>query len=258
MAAVINPTSLAEVVQATRPLTLARDRVVPVLPALAGLMPEGGLARGSVVSVGPGSDGAGDVGTGVTSLALALAAGPSRAGSWVAVVGRSDLGLVAAAELGVVLDRLALVEEPPPDGWAAVVAALIGAVDLVLVAPEHRVPAADARRLAARARERGTVLVQIDPGARSSGRSRGSGLEVDLRLAVVGAEWEGVGVGHGHLQARRLTVEAGGRRRASRPRRAELWLPDARGRVTAAPEPDRGAYAGSDVDRLVVPLREVG
>ena len=161
MAAVINPTSLAEVVQETRPLLLARDRTVPVLPALTGLMPDGGLSRGSMVGIGIGAGSGSGGAAGTTSLALALAAGPSAAGSWVAVVGRADLGLSSAAEMGVDLDRLALVAEPPPEGWATVVAALIGAVDVVVVAPSHPVRMADARRLAARARERGTVLIQL-------------------------------------------------------------------------------------------------
>jgi len=66
-----------------------------------------------------------------------------------------------------------------------------------------------------------------------------------------------VGSGHGYLQARRLTVEAGGRRRAARPRRAELWVPDLQGRVTACDPGRNTAYAGSDIDRLVPPLQEV-
>jgi len=255
MAAVINPTSLTDVVQVTRPLLLARDRTVPVLPALRGLMPDGGLPRGAMVGVaGPDA--------GATSMAFALAAAPSAAGSWVAVVGRPDLGLSAAAEIGVDLDRLALVAEPPPEGWAAVVAALIGAVDIVVVAPRHQVRMAEARRLAARARERGTVLIQVGtggPGGRGGAtRAGGSGLELDLRLTVVDAVWQGVGVGHGHLQARRLTVEAGGRRQAARPRRAELWVPDLQGRVTVCDAGGTSAYAGSDIDRLVPPLQEVG
>ncbi len=271
MAAVINPTSLAEVVQVTRPLLLARDRMVPVVAALASLMPDGGLPRGAMVGVGVGAAAAGAaaggaaVAAGATSLALALAAGPSAAGSWVAVVGRPDLGLAAAAEAGVDLDRLALVTEPPPAEWATVVAALIGAVDVVLVAPRHPVRMADARRLAARARERGTVLIQMrsEEGTGQRGRTTragaaSAGLELDLRLTVVGAEWQGVGSGHGHLQARRLTVEAGGRRRAARPRRAELWMPDRHGRITLCDPGPAEAYAGSDIDRLVPPLREVG
>src|SRR5207302_7365787 len=78
-----------------RPVSLARERTLPVLPALAELLPEGGLRRGSTVTV------LGDA----TSLALALLAGPSQAGSWCAAVGLPSLGLVAAAEVGIVLER---------------------------------------------------------------------------------------------------------------------------------------------------------
>jgi hypothetical protein len=242
---------LAEVGRAVRPLTLAADRLVPVLPGLSGVVPGGGLARGSVTHVdGPAA----------TSLALALLAGPSAAGSWVTVVGCPDLGLAAAAEAGLVLERVALVAEPAPGDWAAVVAALLGGVDVVLVGPTHRVGAADARRLAARARERGTVLVQLRP-PRRSGRS--VGLEADLRLTVIDASWQGVGRGHGHVQARRLTVDVGGRRWADRPRQVELWCPGPTGAVvTVASEPAAPReqaderWAGSDTDQLVEHWRD--
>ena len=49
---------------------------------------------------------------GSTSLALQLVAAASAAGSWVAAVGVPALGAVAAAEAGVVLERLALVPRP--------------------------------------------------------------------------------------------------------------------------------------------------
>ncbi len=257
MASVINPTSLTDVVQLTRPVTLARDQVVSMLDALQGLLPDGGLPRGSTVIV----DGVGAA----TSLALAVAAGPSAAGGWVAVVGRNDLGLAAAAEAGIVAERLALVAEPPAEQWATVVAALIGAVDVIVVGASSRVRAADARRLASRARERGTVLVQAGTGRSRSSSSSAPGLEADLRLTVVASHWQGIGDGHGHLQARRVTVEATGRRRASRPRRAELWLPNAQGRITTAGVAVSAvtgvpgvSYAGADIDRLVDPLGRPG
>jgi hypothetical protein len=41
-----------------------------------------------------------------------------------------------------------------------------------------------------------------------------------------------VGDGHGTLRARQVTVEAGGRRAADRPRRLDLWLLDPDGRLT--------------------------
>ena len=65
------------------PLALARERTLPLLSAVADLFPDGALRRGSVVGVD---------GVGATSLALAVAAGPSAAGSWTAVVGDPGLG----------------------------------------------------------------------------------------------------------------------------------------------------------------------
>jgi hypothetical protein len=132
------------------------------------------------------------------------------------VVGMPSIGLVAAAELGVDLSRLALIPAPG-DQWAAVVAALIDGFDLVLLHPPHRVGGGDARRLAARARERGAVLVLVDPP--------GWPEAPDIRLSVTASSWEGLGEGHGSLRARRMEVVAGGRRAAGRERRGSIWLP---------------------------------
>lgn len=208
----------ADLARRAVPVSLAGDHLLPVLPALAGLLPGGGLRRGSTVAV-----------AGSTSLALALLAGPSAAGSWCAAVGLPSLGLVAADEVGVALGRLALVAAPGRE-WPAVVAALLDALDVVMVRPPRRVTAADGRRLVARARERGSVLVPL-----------GAWEGADVRLAVAGSEWQGLGEGHGHLRARRVEVVAEGRRAATRPRRALLWLPDAGGHVAAAAAGSRGA-----------------
>jgi hypothetical protein len=147
-----------------------------------------------------------------TSLALQLVAAPSVAGSWVAAVGLPALGALAAAEAGVVLERLALVPRPG-EQWATITAALLDAIDVVLVRPPHRLRHADARKLIARARERGAVLVPI-------GRWEGA----DMRLEVVSARWHGVGQGDGHLQGCRMEVVATGRRAAARERRTVVWV----------------------------------
>ena len=203
--------AVQELARRDRPVTPAGDHVLPVLPALEALLPGGSLRRGSTVSV-----------VGSTTLALALVAGPSGAGSWCAAVGLPSLGLAAAAEVGVELSRLALVAAPGPD-WPAVVAALLDALDVVVVRPPARVAPAHVRRLGARARERGAVLV---PVASWSG--------ADVRLRVTASRWQGAGDGHGHLQARWMEVVAEGRRAAARPRRARLWLPPP-GEGTTAP-----------------------
>lgn len=204
---------LAQAVQTTRPVSLAGERLLPVLSPLAGLLPWGGLARGSVVAV---------TGVAGTSLALALAAGPSAQGSWVGALGLPSLGLLAAAELGVALDRFVLVAAPSE--WATVLATLLDGVDIVLTTPA-RASAGEVRRLTARVRERGAVLCLI-------GSSTGWAPEVVLDTAA--ATWQGLHQGAGHLRGRRIGVSATGRRAAGRPRRAELWLPDEAGAVALA------------------------
>ncbi|MDQ4071247.1 MAG: hypothetical protein M3203_17525, partial [Actinomycetota bacterium] len=102
------------------PLALAGDRVLPVLPPLEPLFPGRGLRRGSVVTV-----------TGSTSLAVSLLVAASSQGGWCAAVGLPSLGLAAADELGVSLERFPLVPVAArgsgPGGWAWVVAALLDA-----------------------------------------------------------------------------------------------------------------------------------
>ena len=202
-------------------VVLAGERLLPVLPALERLFPAGGLRRGSVVSV-----------AGSTSLALSLLVAASREGSWCAGVGMPSLGLAAAAELGVVLERFPLVSSPArgsgPGSWAWVVAALLDAFDVVLARPPSSggVRAADARRLTSRARERGAVLVVSGPWPEGP----------EVQLEVVGACWEGIGRGHGRLMGRRVEVVAGGRGAAARERTVALWLPHPEGGVRAVEE----------------------
>jgi hypothetical protein len=188
---------------------MAGERLLPVLPVLKPLFPVGGLKRGYVVSVG-----------GSTSLALSLLAAASAEGSWCAGVGLPSLGLAAAAELGVVLERFPLVPSPGrtsgAGGWGWVVAALVDAFDVVLAHPPAHVKAADARRLTARARERGAVLVVSGGGWPEP---------AEVQLTVASTAWEGIGQGHGRLRGRLVEVVAGGRGAAARERRLSLWLP---------------------------------
>ncbi len=228
---------LAEVASRARPVVLAGERLLPVLPALRPLLPQGGLRRGSVVSV-----------VGSTSLTLAMVAAASAAGSWCAAVavGRPSLHPEAAVELGVDLERFPLVAALPgsgPGGWSWVVAALLDAVDVVVAWSSARLRRADARHLAARARERGTVLIVAGPAPCPNGMPAPSpnGIPawpeaVDMRLTVVTSAWEGIGHGHGRLLARRVEVAATGRGAAARERHRVLWLPARGGGVAEAPK----------------------
>ncbi|MEM7142057.1 MAG: hypothetical protein AAF548_13605 [Actinomycetota bacterium] len=224
------------------PLALARERTLPVHAALQGLFPEGGLRRGSVVAVD---------GVGATSLALAVAAGPSASGSWVAVVGEPDLGLAAAHETGVALERM-LVIDPSGGRVGTVLAALVGAVDVVIVGSAARVRPAEMRRLSARMRERGSVIIRIGAGDQDG---------IDVGLRVVDHEWTGLGVGHGVLRARRVRVQAAGRGASAKPRAAALLLPGPAGEpVELGERADGGDEApaeGSDDDRGTDPRRLV-
>lgn len=188
------------------------ERRLAVPGPLHSLLPEG-VERGSTVVVG-----------GSTTLALALIAALGRDGGWVAGVGWESVGLMAAHEAGVGWDRVVAVGVEDRQKWPVVLATVVEAFDVVLVGSGWRVGAGDARRVAARSRERGTVLVVAEARA---GVSVGEiwPLPPEVRLRVVDDRWQGLGDGHGYLRSRRVTVEAGGRGRLSRPRRQELRFP---------------------------------
>jgi len=202
--------ALRRAAELARPVTLAGERSLPVLDALAPLLPAG-LRRGVTATVegGPGS----------TLLALALGAAASAEGSWIGVVGLPSLGLLAATEVGIAPERVLVVADPPAASIATVVAALVDSVDVVYVRAGG-VGAPDARRLVARARERECVLVPIGSGRWPLG--------ADVRLAVEQPEWRW----DGRLVARRVRVTASGKGVYARERRASLWLPDESGAVS--------------------------
>ncbi|WP_344858517.1 hypothetical protein [Amycolatopsis ultiminotia] len=186
-------------------------RLLPVVPALADLLPGGGLRRGSTVVVHSS-----------TSLLFGLLAEVTVAGGWVAVAGVPALGVAAAAEHGVVTSRMALVPRPGAE-YPAVLAALLDGVDLVVTEPRS-VKADVARRLSARARHRGAVLFSLGhwPGA-------------DLELHCTPGPWTGLhGHGAGHLRTRPVEVHVRGRGAAARPRSAEVLLPGPGGHVARA------------------------
>jgi hypothetical protein len=198
---------------------LPGEEVLPVLPALRGLLTAGALRRGSVVTTG-----------GWGLLSLALAAGASAAGSWCAAVGMPSLGVRAVADIGLDLDRLLLIAEPGAS-WPQVVAALLDSCDIVLLCPPDRPSAQLRRKLEATVRRFGSVLVV-------AGEWEGA----QARLHVASQEWSGIGAGHGRLRARKVQVVADGRGAGIRPRTAWLWLPGPDGAVATVT--DAAAVAG--------------
>ncbi|ASR34177.1 hypothetical protein BAY61_03275 [Prauserella marina] len=194
-------------------------QVLPVLPALSGFLPWGGLRRGSTVAV-----------RGATSLLFALLAEATSAGAWAAVVGVPRFGVAAAGEFGVRTDRLAFVPRPGAD-FASVTAALLDGVDLVVAGPPGRFgDTRTARRLSTRARGRGAVLLSLGPWP---------GADVELRCTPV--RLSGLRAGHGYLREREVVVDVAGRGAAAKPVRSSLLLPGEAGAVTGGSE---GAAVG--------------
>jgi hypothetical protein len=188
-------------------------QLLPVTPVLAGLLPVGGLRRGTTASV-----------SGSIALVLALLAEATRDGSWAAIVGLPELGVVAAAELGVDLGRLALVPNLGAE-VVVVVSALIDGFDLVVLGSgvAHALQQPVARRPAGRVRNRGAVLL-----------TTGTWPGMNLEVRVSKRRWHGAtDDGFGHLKFRDVVVTNRGRGAAARPQTLALQLPGPSGGVTA-------------------------
>src|SRR5436190_2925751 len=169
---------------------------VPTLPGLADVVP---LHAGATYAVDS------------ASLALALAAGASKAGEWVGFAGCPDFGAEAAAELGVELSRTVLVPDPG-EHWLEVTAALVDVLRVVVLRPPASVDERAAGILDARLRTRSAVLVV-----------HGDWPRVEARLSTRESAWSGPAAGRGHLEQRRAGV--GVHRGARTPQRVDLSWP---------------------------------
>jgi hypothetical protein len=218
-------------------ITTLTAPALPPLPVPAGLrqlLPDG-LRRGSTVAI-----------TSSVSLLLALLGPASAAGAWAAMVGMPAISAEAAVEAGIELERLAIISPPPlfvredrsgartgPNdnfwedrsdagagwtgaSWTTAVGALLDAVDVVVARP-NGVTDGDARRLTARARSKGGILVLFGPQA-------ASWPAVEIELSATHGRWTGIDRGYGRLRQRQLRVAATGRGRSARPRHTDLWL----------------------------------
>jgi hypothetical protein len=191
-------------------LVPARDRAIPVEPALTPLFPDAGLRRGHVVSCG---------GVAARSLATAVVARAVAGGSWLAVVGVDGFGVEAAIEQGVAPERIVVVAAAGVGEWAERVAAAADGFELVITTPPRgsdRVM----RKLRQRLQARGAVLLAVP----SPDRVDPPSLEGDIELVTSEATWLGIDGGHGRLLARRVTIQSAGRR-VPRPVTIDCWLP---------------------------------
>jgi hypothetical protein len=115
-------------------------------PWLADLLPP--LPRGTVAVL-----------SGARSLLLSMVAAVTAAGGNAAIVGQPDIGLLAAAEMGADLSRLAVIPDPGTDP-VEVAAVLVDGMDLVVLGLGGcRVPQTRARAVVARARNKGCTLL---------------------------------------------------------------------------------------------------
>ncbi|MEV0293341.1 hypothetical protein [Nocardia sp. NPDC050710] len=185
-----------------------RRESLPVPPALAELLPDGGLGKGSVVAY-----------TGARSLLAGLLAAVTEHGGHAAVVGVPRFGLLAAVEMGAELARLAVIADPGPDP-VEVAAVLLDGLDLVVLGLGNAsVPPSRTRVIAARARSRGATLVVTD----------GHWANPTLRLDARVSGYAGLGAGHGRLRSLCLDVDV--RAKAGPPRRGRIDLCPNAGRV---------------------------
>ena len=183
----------------------ADEQLHPVDERLHAVLPWPGLRRGSLIEAKS------------RALGWLLVSEAVQAGAWVAAVGVPSPGWAAAAEIGVNLQRLAVVAAPPAELAGTVIGALVDAVELVLVDPSVHIRPHEFRRISARVRERKGVLVAIgDVGPAWEG--------VDVRLSISGVTWHGLEQGHGALCGCVADIEATGRGAAFRPKRTSLWL----------------------------------
>jgi hypothetical protein len=190
------------------PVSLARERTLPLPSNLLGIFPEGGLVRGRSVSC---------TGPSATSLALSLVSRAIAEGGWLALIDLPTIGLDAAGEYGIPLERIVRVDTGLGGAhrWADVVAAAADGFDVLMVRVPSDVSPTIMRKVMTRVQQRGVVVVVLgDPGP----------MACDAELSVDSAVWDGVLDGAGHLRQRTVTIRSGGRRVPGRCHR-DLLLP---------------------------------
>ncbi|MGW0179049.1 hypothetical protein [Nocardia sp. NPDC003345] len=190
------------------PASSVRREILPVPAALAPLLPDQGLVKGTVVAY-----------TGAGALLAGLLAAVTGPGGHAAAVGLPRLGLLAAAEMGARLDRLAVVADAGHDP-AEVAAVLLDGMELVVLGlGGASIPPSRARVLAARARGKGATLLVTE----------GSWPAPDLRLESRVAGYTGLGAGSGRIRSISLDIEV--RTGAGAPSRGRLAARPLGGRV---------------------------
>ncbi len=174
---------------------------LPVAKALQPIIPDGVLVRGRTVLCG---------GDAAMSTALLLVSAATQAGSWLAIVGVSDFGLMSACEQGVALQRTVLVTPTSnKKDWTSTVAAVADGFDVVMLEVPREVTESDARRIQTRIQARRNVLVLVETSRHTTPRSV---FQPDVVLHTATTSWHGIEHGAGYVQGRHIDVTVSGRR----------------------------------------------
>ena len=184
------------------------DTCLPVAAPLAPLFPLGGPERGRTYAVR---------GDAAASLVNALVAPVTAMGAWCAFVDLPHAGLRAAQEHGVALERVVCVDtDRSPSSWGRVIGALAEGIEII-VAQDPVCPPAEARRVAARLKARGAVLLV---------HGRTGDHPVDAVLTARTREWE-----FGACAVSRTVHVSAEGRRVPGARRVRVLLPSHAGTV---------------------------
>ena len=174
---------------------------LPVAKALQPIVPDGVLVRGRTVLCS---------GDAAMSAALLTVSAATQAGSWLAIVGVSDFGLMSACEQGVALQRTVLVTPTAnKKDWTSTVAAVADGFDVVMLEVPQGVSEFDARRIQTRIQARRNVLVLVETSRHATPRSV---FQPDVVLHTVTTQWDGIEHGAGYVQGRLIDVMVSGRR----------------------------------------------
>lgn len=181
--------------------------VLVVAPPLQPLFSGMGFERGRIYAI---------TGDAAMSLLFALVAQPTTHGSWWSMVDISRAGLLSAAEHGVALQRTVCVSSGSSRAWSHVVGALVDGFDLVAVM-SPTCNAGEARRITARLRAQGSVLLVIgNHGA----------FDADVVLTARSLQWQF----DTHASSRTVRIATQGRR-VHGSRHVTVSLPSSQGRV---------------------------
>ena len=174
---------------------------LPVAKALQPIIPDGVLVRGRTVLCS---------GDAAMSTALLLVSAATQAGSWLAIVGVSDFGLMSACEQGVALQRTVLVTPTSnKKDWTSTVAAVADGFDVMMLEVPREVSESDARRIQTRIQARRNVLVLVETSRHTTPRSV---FQPDVVLHTATTRWHGIEHGAGYVQGRHVDVTVSGRR----------------------------------------------